>query len=338
MLNEITVNKLKTILKAQGLFDGDDLTISILAGGQSNPTFLLDCGSSKYVLRKKPGGQLLASAHAIDREYRIMKALEVTEVPVPKMYFYSEDLDILGTPFYVMEFVQGRVLVDQALPGYSKDERAAIYQEMNRVIALLHRVDYQAIGLGDYGKSGNYFERQINRWTRQCLEADIEINDSMRQLIDWLPKNIPEGDETTIVHGDYRMDNLIFHPTESRVIAVLDWELSTLGHPLADFFYQCMSWEIPHSLWRGIGGLDLAQLGIPNRDQYVELYQRNTGRKITGNPNFYIAYNLFRMAGILYGIAHRAKQGNASSPDAEITGSKAGPLADIGWMIAKSAN
>ena len=338
MLNEITVNKLKTILKAQGLFDGDDLTISILAGGQSNPTFLLDCGSSKYVLRKKPGGQLLASAHAIDREYRIMKALEVTEVPVPKMYFYSEDLDILGTPFYVMEFVQGRVLVDQALPGYSKDERAAIYQEMNRVIALLHRVDYQAIGLGDYGKSGNYFERQINRWTRQCLEADIEINDSMRQLIDWLPKNIPEGDETTIVHGDYRMDNLIFHPTEPRVIAVLDWELSTLGHPLADFFYQCMSWEIPHSLWRGIGGLDLAQLGIPNRDQYVELYQRNTGRKITGNPNFYIAYNLFRMAGILYGIAHRAKQGNASSPDAEITGSKAGPLADIGWMIAKSAN
>ncbi len=335
MLDDTTINKLKKLLKAQGLSDGSHLTISILAGGQSNPTFLLDCGSAKYVLRKKPGGQLLASAHAIDREYRIMKALEVTEVPVPKMHFYSEDLDILGTPFYVMEYVQGRVLVDQALPGYSKEERTAIYQEMNRVIALLHRVDYQAIGLGDYGKSGNYFERQINRWTRQCLETDVEINDSMRQLIDWLPKNIPEGDETTIVHGDYRMDNLIFHPTEPRVIAVLDWELSTLGHPLADFFYQCMSWEIPHALWRGIGGIDLPQLGIPTRDEYVELYQRNTGRKITGNPNFYIAYNLFRMAGILYGIAHRAKQGNASSPDAEITGSKAGPLADIGWSIAK---
>lgn len=337
MLDDIAINKLKIALKAQGLLDGEKLDISILAGGQSNPTFLLDAGIAKYVLRKKPAGQLLASAHAIDREYRIMKALGNSEVPVPKMHFYCEDLDILGTPFYIMEYVQGRVLVDQSLPGYSPQERAQIYEEMNRVISLLHRVDYQAIGLGDYGKSGNYFERQINRWTRQCVDASIEINESMRQLIDWLPKNIPEGDETTIVHGDYRMDNLIFHPTEPKVIAVLDWELSTLGHPLADFFYQCMSWEIPHSLWRGIGGLNLTELGIPSRDKYVELYQRNTGRKITGNVNFYIAYNLFRMAGILYGIADRAKQGNASSPDAESTGSKAGPLADIGWAIAQAS-
>ena len=335
MLDDIAINKLKIALKAQGLLDDEKLDISILAGGQSNPTFLLDAGIAKYVLRKKPAGQLLASAHAIDREYRIMKVLGNSEVPVPKMHFYCEDLDILGTPFYIMEYVQGRVLVDQSLPGYSPQERAQIYEEMNRVISLLHRVDYQAIGLGDYGKSGNYFERQINRWTRQCVDASIEINESMRQLIDWLPKNIPEGDETTIVHGDYRMDNLIFHPTEPKVIAVLDWELSTLGHPLADFFYQCMSWEIPHSLWRGIGGLNLSELGIPSRDKYVDLYQRNTGRRITGNVNFYIAYNLFRMAGILYGIADRAKQGNASSPDAELTGSKAGPLADIGWAIAQ---
>ena len=337
MLDDIAINKLKIALKAQGLLDDEKLDISILAGGQSNPTFLLDAGIAKYVLRKKPAGQLLASAHAIDREYRIMKVLGNSEVPVPKMHFYCEDLDILGTPFYIMEYVQGRVLVDQSLPGYSPQERAQIYEEMNRVISLLHRVDYQAIGLGDYGKSGNYFERQINRWTRQCVDASIEINESMRQLIDWLPKNIPEGDETTIVHGDYRMDNLIFHPTEPKVIAVLDWELSTLGHPLADFFYQCMSWEIPHSLWRGIGGLNLSELGIPSRDKYVDLYQRNTGRRITGNVNFYIAYNLFRMAGILYGIADRAKQGNASSPDAELTGSKAGPLADIGWAIAQAS-
>lgn len=334
MLDPVAISKLKEALQSHGLMGDEDLGLSVLAGGQSNPTFLLDAGISKYVLRKKPDGPLLASAHAIDREYRIMKALGNSDVPVPKMHFYCEDLEILGTPFYIMEYVQGRVLVDQALPGYTPQERTAIYEEMNRVISRLHKVDFQSLGLGDYGKSGNYFERQINRWTRQCVESDIEVNDSMRQLMNWLPKNIPAGDETTIVHGDYRMDNLIFHPTEPKVIAVLDWELSTLGHPLADFFYQCMSWDIPHSLWRGIGGLDLNELGIPNRDKYIELYQKNTGRKITGNINFYIAYNFFRMAGILYGISHRAKLGNASSPDAELTGSKAGPLADIGWSIA----
>nr|WP_319016813.1 phosphotransferase [Diaphorobacter aerolatus] len=310
--------------------------MSVLAGGQSNPTFRIDAGKNRhYVLRKKPPGTLIASAHAIDREFRVMQALANTGVPVPRMLDYCEDASLIGTPFFVMEFLEGRVFMDQALPGMTNAERTALYREMNRVIAALHAVDHKAVGLGDYGKEGNYVSRQIARWSRQCRESTLPVNASMHRLMEWLPAHLPEGDETTLVHGDYRLDNLIFHPSEARVIGVLDWELSTLGHPLADLAYQCMGWRIPHDLWRGIGGLDLAALGIPSEAQYVQWYGEATGRDAAGHWDFYIAYNLFRMAAILHGIAQRAAEGTAAAEDAVETGRKAGPLADLGWEAAQ---
>ena len=332
----LPLEALTAYLRAQGLAGDEPLKVSVLAGGQSNPTFRIDAGGDRqYVLRKKPPGTLIASAHAIDREFRVMKALADTGVPVPKMLAYCEDDSLIGTPFYIMQFLQGRVFMDQGLPGLSNAERTQIYREMNRVIAALHAVDYKVVGLGDYGKEGNYVGRQIARWTRQCKESTLPVNDSMNKLMDWLPANLPAGDETTLVHGDYRLDNLIFHPTEPRVIGVLDWELSTLGHPLADLSYQCMGWRIPHDLWRGIGGLDLAQLGIPSEAEYVKWYSDATGRDAAGHWDFYIAYNLFRMAAILHGIAQRAADGNATADDAVETGRKAGPLADLGWEAAE---
>jgi aminoglycoside phosphotransferase (APT) family kinase protein len=266
----LSLDALSDYLRAKGLLGMQPLALSVLAGGQSNPTFRLQAGAGRdYVLRKKPAGALLASAHAIDREYRVMQALANTEVPVPRMLDYCEDASLLGTPFYVMEFLPGRVFMDQALPGVSNAERDALYREMNRVIAALHGLDYAALGLADYGRSGNYVGRQIARWTRQCRESALPVNDAMQRLMDWLPAHLPPGDTTTLVHGDFRLDNLIFHPNEPRVIGVLDWELSTLGDPLADLAYQCMGWRIPHRLWRGIGGIDLQALGIPQERDYV---------------------------------------------------------------------
>jgi len=225
---------------------------------------------------------------------------------VPRMFGYCEDETIIGTPFYIMEFLEGRVLVDPSLPGMTPQERGEIYHEMNRVIATLHSVDYAAAGLSSFGRPGNYFARQIGRWSRQCQESTLPLNGAMQRLMEWLPDHIPAGDETTLVHGDYRLDNLLFHPTEPRVIGVLDWELSTLGHPLADFSYQCMSWTIPPALWRGVAE----------------------------HWNFYLAYNLFRIAAILHGIAQRSVDGNAAAEDAMQTGLKAGPLAELGWQCA----
>lgn len=330
----LPVEALSQYLREHGLSGDAPLAVSPLTGGQSNPTFRIGAGDRQYVLRKKPPGKLMASAHAIDREYRVMKALQGSGVPVPRMLDYCEDASIVGTPFYLMEFLEGRVMVDQLLPGMSAVERGAIYREMNRVIAALHSVDYVAAGLADYGKPGNYFARQITRWSRQCRESTVPIADAMRQLMDWLPANIPPGDETTLVHGDYRLDNLVFHPTEPRVIGVLDWELSTLGHPLADLSYQCMAWHIPPALWRGIGGADLAALGIPGESGYVAMYARATGRNPAEHWDFYLAYNLFRMSAILQGIAQRAADGNATADDAVETGRKAGPLAELGWQCA----
>ena len=331
--NPLPVEALGDYLRAQGLAGSAPLDVRVLAGGQSNPTYRVTAGEGRdYVLRKKPPGALIASAHAIDREYRVMKALADTDVPV---LHYCEGSELLGTPFYVMEFLQGRVLMDQSLPGMHPDERRAIYREMNRVIAALHAVDYRAVGLGDYGKEGNYVGRQIARWSRQCRESTVPMNGAMHRLMDWLPEHLPASDETTLVHGDYRLDNLVFHPTEPRVIGVLDWELSTLGHPLADLSYQCMAWRIPPSLWRGIGGLDLAALGIPQEAEYIAWYGDATGRDAAGDWDFYIAYNLFRMAAILHGIAQRAADGNAAAEDAEETGAKAGPLAELGWESAQ---
>ncbi|MBS0493722.1 MAG: phosphotransferase [Proteobacteria bacterium] len=332
----LPVGPLTDYLRAHGLAGSAQVAVSVLAGGQSNPTFRVNAGDGRdYVLRKKPAGQLIASAHAIDREYRVMRALQDTGVPVPRMLHYCEGAGLLGTPFYVMEFLPGRVLMDQALPGMQPAGRGAIYREMNRVIAALHAVDYAAVGLGDYGKVGNYVARQTARWSRQCRESTVTMNDAMHRLMDWLPEHLPAGDETTLVHGDYRLDNLIFHPTEARVIGVLDWELSTLGHPLADLSYQCMAWRIPPTLWRGIGGLDLVALGIPSEQEYVAWYSQATGRDAAGAWDYYLAYNLFRMAAILHGIAQRAQDGNAASADAVETGAKAGPLAELGWQAAQ---
>lgn len=315
------------------------LSVEQFKGGQSNPTFKLITPARSYVMRAKPGpvAKLLPSAHAIEREFRVMKALAGTEVPVARMHVLCEDESVIGRAFYVMDFVDGRVLWDQSLPGMTRAQRGAIYDEMNRVIAALHSVDYAALGLADYGKPGNYFARQVARWSKQYHASVTGPNPAMDALIDWLPQHIPPGDDTAIVHGDYRLDNLIFHPSEPRILAVLDWELSTLGHPLADFSYHCMAWHIPPGAFRGIGGLDHAALGIPSESDYIARYEQRTGRKIEGDWNFFLAYNLFRMAAILQGIAKRVEDGTAASAQARQAGAGAKPLAELGWQFAQRA-
>ena len=313
------------------------LEVEQFKGGQSNPTYRLSAGGKRYAMRAKPGpaAKLLPSAHAVDREFRVISALGKTDIPVPRTYALCEDEGVIGRAFYVMDCVEGRVLWDQALPGMSKSERGAIYDEMNRVIAALHSVDYRAIGLADYGKPGNYFARQIGRWSKQYQASETEKVEAMDNLIAWLPNNIPPGDETAIVHGDYRLDNFIFHPTEPRMLAILDWELSTLGHPLADFSYHCMSWRIPPGQFRGIGGLDLAALGIPSEQEYVAAYCRRTGRSRIDHWDFYLAYNMFRIAAILQGIKKRAVDGTAASAHAADAGARVQPLATMAWDYAQ---
>jgi aminoglycoside phosphotransferase (APT) family kinase protein len=309
------------------------LTVEQFRGGQSNPTFRLATPGKRYVMRRKPAGKLLPSAHAVDREYRVITALAGSDVPVPRTYGLCVDESVIGSMFYVMDYADGRVLWDGALPGMSNAERAAIYREMNRVIAALHGVPYEERGLGDYGKPGNYFARQIGRWTKQYQASETETIESMNRLIEWLPQNIPANDETTIVHGDFRLDNLVFHPTENRVIAVLDWELSTLGHPLADISYHCMSWHVPPGAFRGLVGHDIAALGIPSEKEYVAEYCRRVGRSAIDprDWDFYIAYNMFRAAGIAQGIMGRVVDGTAASQYAREVGRSARTLADLGW-------
>jgi aminoglycoside phosphotransferase (APT) family kinase protein len=314
-----------------------DLQIEQFKGGQSNPTFMLTAGSQRYVLRTKPApaAKLLPSAHAIEREFRVMDALSKAGFPAARQYALCEDEDVIGRAFYIMEFMDGRVLWDQSMPNMSNTERAAHYYEMNRVIAQLHTIDYKAIGLETYGKPGNYFGRQIDRWTRQYKASETEHIPAMEHLIEWLPQHIPAGEQTTIVHGDYRLDNMIFHPTEPRILAVLDWELSTLGHPLADFSYHCMSWHIVPGLFRGIAGLDLKSLGIPTEEDYLAKYSERTGIAIHKEDfRFYLAYNMFRMAGILQGIMKRYQDGTAASEQALKNGQAARPMAEMGWEFA----
>jgi aminoglycoside phosphotransferase (APT) family kinase protein len=326
-------------------YPGGTPTVEQFKGGQSNPTFRLSAGAGgpdarHYVLRAKPGpaARLLPSAHAIDREFRVMDALHKAGFPVARQYALCLDEAVIGRAFFVMEYVEGRVLWDQSLPGMNREERAAIYDELNRVIAQLHTVDYAAIGLGDYGKPGNYFARQIERWTRQYQASQTEPIEAMDRLIDWLPQHIPPGDDTAIVHGDFRLDNMIFHPTEPRILAVLDWELSTLGHPAADFSYHCLSWHIPPGQFRGIAGLDLQALGIPNEAEYIAAYSRRTGREIRREDfNFYLAYNLFRLAGIMQGIMKRYVDGTAASSQALENGRAARPMAEMAWQFAQRA-
>jgi len=315
--------------------DANQLVVEQYQGGQSNPTYRVTAGDRRYVLRRKPSGVLLPSAHAIDREYRVMSALATTGVPVAKMVALCEDDAVIGTAFYVMEYVEGRILWDPTLPGMDPSQRAAHYAELNRVIATLHLVDYTAIGLGDFGRTGNYIERQVARWSKQYQAAAADRIDSMDRLIGWLPSHIPAGDETSVVHGDYRLDNVIFHPSEPRILAVLDWELSTLGHPLSDFAYQVMAWRLTPEEFRGLKGADLKSLGIPSEAEYVAAYCQRTGRTEIPHFEFYLIFNMFRIAAILHGVLSRAQQGNAASADAIAMGNRARPVADVALRMAR---
>ncbi len=309
------------------------LVVEQFKGGQSNPTYRIEAGGKRYALRRKPPGKLLPSAHAVEREYKVIKALHGAGFPVARPYVLCEDDAVIGTAFYLMDCVEGRVLWDQALPGMQKAERGAIWDELNRVIAQLHGIDYQAAGLEDFGKPGDYIARQVSRWTKQYVASALERIEEMDRPIEWLPMNIPAGDETSVVHGDFRLDNTVFHATEPCILAVLDWELSTLGHPLADFAYHCMSWHIAPGKFRGIAGLDHAALGIPGEREYVAAYCRRTGRKgiDPSTWDYYMAYNLFRIAAITQGIAKRVVDGTAASEYAREAGSRTRPLAELGW-------
>jgi aminoglycoside phosphotransferase (APT) family kinase protein len=323
------------------------LAVEQFKGGQSNPTYKLITPQRTYAMRSKPGpvAKLLPSAHAIEREFRVMSALAGTDVPVARMHLLCDDESVIGRAFYVMQFVEGRVLWEQSLPGFDAPGRGAIYDEMNRVIAALHSVDVAAVGLADYGKPGNYFQRQLARWSKQYVASQLQVIPEMDRLIDWLPAHLPASalDETqvAIVHGDYRLDNLIFDAHEPRIAAVLDWELSTLGHPLADFSYHCMAWHITPGTFRGIGGLDHAALGIPSELDYVRRYCERTGRTdpdaVMADWNFYMAYNLFRLAAITQGIAKRVVEGTAASAQARATGDATLALAQMAWRFAQSA-
>jgi aminoglycoside phosphotransferase (APT) family kinase protein len=307
------------------------------SGGQSNPTYRLTAASGNYVLRRKPPGPLLPSAHAVDREFRVMRSLADSAVPVPRVHALCEDDAVVGSAFYVMEFLDGRIFWDQRLPEISSPtERGAMFHSMNAVIAALHNVDYNAAGLGDFGRPGNYMDRQIARWSRQYRASQTETIAAMDRLIDWLPEHLPEEGAPAIVHGDYRMDNLVFHRTEPLVIGVLDWELSTIGDPLADFAYHALTWRVTPELFRGLAGIDFVAAGIPDEAEYVAAYCGRTGRAAIPAWEFYMVYSLFRIAAILQGIAKRAIDGTAASADAAEQGRLARPLAEQAWELARS--
>lgn len=312
-------------------FDGP-LQAEKFAGGQSNPTFKLTAGDNQYVLRRKPQGVLLASAHAVDREFQVLSALSATNVPVPTPVALCEDESVIGSMFYIMEYLEGRIFWDPALPEVSDEDRGEIYDQMNLVMANMHMVDLKEVGLRDYGKPGNYFERQIGRWTKQYRAAETETIADMEKLMDWLPKNMPKDDgQVALVHGDYRLDNMIFHPTEPKIIAVLDWELSTLGHPLADLAYQLMAWQFPREAGiNGLAGMDREKLNIPDDESYIKRYCERTGQSGIEDWNFYMAFCFFRLASITQGIRKRAQIGTASSPEAAAKAAMVEPLSSMG--------
>lgn len=315
------------------------MTAEKFAGGQSNPTFRIKAASGEYVLRRQPPGKLLKSAHAVDREFRVMKALADTTVPVPKMYHLCQDPEMIGSMFYLMEFCQGRILWDASLPEIDKAQRGVMYDEMNRVLAALHDVDLDATGLTDYGKPGNYFERQMGRWSKQYRASETRHIQAMEDVMAWLSENMPEDDgQVSLVHGDYRLDNMMWHPSEPKVIAVLDWELSTLGHPLADLAYQCMQLRMPPQgggHLRGLGGQDRHELGIPTEQEYVAAYCKRRGVSHVDHWEFYLAFSFFRLAAIIQGIVKRAEDGNASNKDAARIGEVVEPLAAMAVKIAR---
>jgi aminoglycoside phosphotransferase (APT) family kinase protein len=310
--------------------------VSQFKGGQSNPTFLVTSRAGrKYVVRRKPPGNLLPSAHAVEREYRVITALGATDVPVPRTYALCEDASLIGTPFYVMDFVEGRIFWEPALPDLAPRERGQVYDGMNDALARLHRVDPAQVGLADYGKPGNYFARQIARWSKQYRASETRPIEAMHSLMEWLPAHVPPGDEVAIVHGDYRLDNMVFHPREPRVVALLDWELSTLGHPMADLSYNAMQWRLATATGRGLAGMNLESLGIPSEADYVAAYCRRTGRGRIEDWDFCLAYNMFRLAAILQGIAGRVAEGTAASAHAVETAAMARPIAEQAWALVQ---
>jgi len=313
------------------------LDVKQFKGGQSNPTYLLTTPGARYVLRRKPPGKLLPSAHAVDREYRVMTALGRAGFPAPKTFLLCEDDSVIGSMFFVMDFVEGRILWDARLPGMAPEERRAIYNALIDTQADLHLIDFEKAGLGDYGKTGSYFERQVGRWTKQYQAAETEPIAQMNRLIEWLPAALPSDASVSLVHGDYRLDNIILAQDEAKVLAVLDWELSTLGHPLADFTYYLMAWSFPPEFRGGLLGSDLKALGIPTVEEAVARYCARTGRAGIDNLDFYFAFNLFRMAAILQGVYARSLQGNASSDQAKDMGAQVKPLAELGWGFAQKA-
>ena len=311
------------------------LTVQQFKGGQSNPTYKLVTPKQNYVLRRKPPGILLPSAHAVDREYRVITALHRQGFPAPRTFGLCMDNEVIGTAFYIMDCVDGRVIWDATFPEATVETRRDYFDAMNKTMADLHMIDIEKAGLSDFGKPGNYFVRQIGRWSKQYLEdTDAGRLPSMDKLVEWLPANIPPGDETAVVHGDYRCDNMIFDPTEPKVLAVLDWELSTLGHPLADFSYHLMMYRMPPSTTTGLVGNDLPALGIPTEDEYVAAYCARTGRSGIDNLDFYVAYNMFRLAGIIHGIRGRVVRGTAASAHAKKTAEGVELLADLAWEQA----
>jgi aminoglycoside phosphotransferase (APT) family kinase protein len=298
---------------------------------------MLRAGDARYVIRKKPAGQLLQSAHQVEREYRILTALADTDVPVPRTRLMCNESSVIGTPFFVMDYVEGRIFIDTLLPGLSRDERAGIYDSMNATMALLHKVDYNAVGLGDYGRPQAYIQRQVARWSKQYEASIIDPIPEMDRLIEWLPKHIPADDETAIAHGDFRLGNLIVHPTEPRIIGVLDWELSTLGHPLADLAWNCLAYHYPPGTDEGgnPADFDLDKLGIPSEKDYLAAYARRTGRDGIPDFMFFVVFSMFRGAAIAQGIAMRAKIGTASAADAAERGKRAAISAQIAWDLAQ---
>jgi aminoglycoside phosphotransferase (APT) family kinase protein len=313
------------------------LSAEKFAGGQSNPTFKLSAGDRKFVLRRKPPGQLLASAHAVDREFRVIAALQDTDVPVPGAVALCKEDEIIGSMFYLMEYLEGRVFWDPVLPELTNDERSAVYDDMNRVLAAMHSINVADVGLGDYGRPGNYFERQVGRWTKQYRASETQTVPAMEELMAWLPENMPaEDDRVALVHGDYRLDNVMFHPTEPKIIAVLDWELSTLGNPIADLAYQVMAWQLPRDAGiTGLAGIDRKPLAIPEDNSYVTSYCERTGRDEIKHWNFYLAFCFFRLAAIVQGVKKRALDGTASSAEAESRGNLVQPLAELGMSYMK---
>jgi len=313
------------------------LGVKQFRGGQSNPTYYLTAGGKEYVLRRKPPGKLLPSAHAVDREYRVITALGTTGFPVPRTYALCTDPSVIGTVFYIMDCVHGRVITDPAIPGLTPSARSAMYDSLSHVLARLHTVDWQALGLADFGKPGNYFARQIHRWTQQYRASETEKIEAMERLIAWMPEHIPPGDETTLVHGDFRLGNVIIHPSEPRVAAVLDWELSTLGHPLADLAYTCLPYRFTRE-WEGLADKNLTELGIPTEEAYVAAYCRRTARAEIPDWSFCLAFAMFRLAAIAQGIMGRVIAGTANDPNARERGARARPLAESAWaLVARRA-